>query len=114
MTEDFERAIKRGVKVHVMLRSVPDSNSPLIQVLRKGMQERPEQVSVRIAPDNFVTRMCKGDVPQYFTLGDDRRFRKETDPDQHVAFGNMNDPTEVSLLGSVFDSHWNQAIQVFH
>lgn len=109
LVEDFKSAIARDVRIEVMLKGVPDSSSKLIEVLRDGVLSKPGNVIVKMAPEPFVTRMISDDVANYFTLGDDCRFRREFDPVRHLASGNMNDPTEVTMLGKVFDSYFAEA-----
>lgn len=113
LVEDFRSAIERGLTVEVMLGSKPTHESALLKVLRDGVKAAPSRVSVKLAPEEFKSEMIENGQLVHFTVGDDKRFRKEFDPINHMAIGNMNDKFQAEVLTNVFNKHFANATPVF-
>ena len=101
--EDYLAAIKEYLTssqdhlLNIVLTNYSEKflNMPIAGILRQF----PSQVEVK----RYEGNLLYGGKPCHFTVADGRMFRFETDIDQHMAFGNFNNPEQAKKLTDIFD-----------
>lgn len=71
------------------------SSKPIAHVLKRY----PMQVSIK----TFDGKITHNNKEIHFTIADDHMFRLETDIEKHLAYGNFNSTSNVSILKGIFN-----------
>ena len=97
--------LKSGKTLRVLLTDMPNINSLAYQLIEKHSKLPDAKIELRIATEVAKYNIAESFDNKYvhFVVGDDSRFRLETDSTNYQAFANFNDPVYARKLNEIFD-----------
>ncbi len=98
---------KPGTKLFLLKPQNIQSNSKGFDIIKEQSLKNPENVVIKKATESFSNRVKELlDIGEFFTLGDNRKFRIETNPEKLGAVVNFNSRPIVYFLAKEFDKEF--------